>query len=79
MLSNNKTYENNNLRDVQKTFNDGVCDVYEAEERFITKYKGRFQFCNESIGITHFYEAYANKIGIDLIISIPYNLSLIHI
>lgn len=73
MLSNNKTYENNNLRDVQKVFNDGVCEIYEANERVLGTFKGKFFFAKESVGIAHFYQAYNNNITIDKAIAIPYN------
>ena len=73
MLSNNKTYTNNNLRDVQKVFNDGVCEIYEANERELGDLKGKFFFTYESVGIAHFYQAYNNNITVDKAISIPTN------
>lgn len=73
MLSNNKTYTNNNLRDVQKCFNDGVCELFSANERVLGNSKGKFYFAKESVGIGHFYQAYNNNISIDRAISIPMN------
>lgn len=73
MLNNNKTYTNNNLRDVQKCFNDGVCSLYSTNERVLGTLKGKFYFANESVGIGHFYQAYQNNISIDRAISIPMN------
>lgn len=73
MLTNNKTYANENLRDVQKVFNDGICEVYEAYERVLGNKKGKFYFAKESVGINHFYQAYNNNIAIDRAIAIPYN------
>lgn len=73
MLSNNKTYTNNNLRDVEKVFNDGFCEVYEANERVLGNCKGKFYFAKESVGIAHFFQAYNNNVSVDTAISIPYN------
>lgn len=73
MLSNNKTYANNNLRDVQKTFNDGVCTIYGAYERELGKCKGKFCFAYESVGVLHFFQAQQNNIQIDKSISIQLN------
>lgn len=73
MLAKKKTYNQNNLRDVVKVFNDGVCFVYVANEREIQSCKGKFNFAYESIGVNHFYQAYNNNIGIDTQISIPMN------
>lgn len=73
MLTHNKTYTKSNLRDVEKTFNDGVCEVYSANERVLGTLKGKFYFAKESVGIAHFYQAYNNNVLIDCAISIPYN------
>lgn len=73
MLTNNKTYKKNNLRDVQKSFNDGICTLFSAYERKIEKYKGSFYFSNESVGVDHFWKAYNNNIEISRSISIPSN------
>lgn len=73
MLSNKKTYKNDNLRNVQKTFNDGVCEVFEANERVLGQKLGTFRFAYESVGIAHFYQAYNNNVSIDSSISIPCN------
>lgn len=73
MLNNNKTFENSNLRDVEITFNDGVCFVYQANERELTSLKGKFYFVNESVGLNHYYQAQNNNIGIDRMIGVPFN------
>lgn len=73
MLNNNKTYENSNLRDIEITFNDGVCYVYEAKERELISEKGKFYFVIESVGLNHYYQAQNNNIGIDRMIGVPLN------
>lgn len=73
MLNNNKTYENSNLRDIEKTFNEGVCYVYEANERELTSFKGKFYFAIESVGLNHYFQAQNNNIGIDRMIGVPLN------
>lgn len=73
MLNNNKTYENSNLRDVQITFNEGVCRVYKANERELIKYKGAFNFGIGSVGVAHYFQFYNNNISIDRIINVPLN------
>lgn len=73
MLTKKKTYNNNNIRDTIKTFNNGVCDVYVAEERTIGQHKGKFNYAYESVGINQYYQAYNNNIGVDMAISVPQN------
>lgn len=73
MLSNNKTFANNNLRDVQKTFNDGFCVVYEAEERTLIKNKGFFHFSNETVGLNTYFENNVRGTEIEKAIGIPVN------
>lgn len=73
MLNNNKTYENSNLRDVQKTFNDGIVRIYSAKERKLIRLKGEFMFSNESVGSNQFYEAHVNNINIDRSIGVLAN------
>lgn len=73
MLSSRKTYRKDNLRDVEKVFNDGICKIYVANERVLGNSKGKFYFANESVGIGHFYQAYNNNISIDRAIAIPLN------
>lgn len=73
MLNNNKTYENSNLRDVQITFNEGICSVFEAKERELISYKGDFNFSIGSVGVAHYFEFYNNNISIDRIINVPIN------
>lgn len=62
-----------NLKDVKKLFNDGVCYVYQAKERKLTELIGKFNFSIETVGITQFWEAKVNSVGIDRAIGIPYN------
>lgn len=73
MLNNNKTYENSNLRDVQITFNEGVCSVYQAQERELVRFKGKFNFSIGSVGLAHYFEFYNNNISIDRVINVPVN------
>ena len=73
MLNNNKTYENSNLRDVQITFNDGICTIFKAIERKLIENIGNFDFSNGSVGVGHYFQAYNNNISIDRIIRIPLN------
>lgn len=67
-----KTYNKNNFRDVEKTFNNGICEIYSANERMLGTFKGKFNFAIESVGIGHFYQAYNNNISVDTAISVPY-------
>lgn len=62
-----------NLKDVRKNFNDGVADIYQAEERVLTEKIGRFNFSIESVGITQFFQAQVNNIRIDMAIGVPFN------
>lgn len=73
MLTNHKTYSNKNLRDVQKTFNDGICYLYGTDERELVEFKGKFHFSNESIGISHYWEAHNSNVAVDRAIGIPCN------
>lgn len=49
MLKNNKMYDSQNLRGMQKLFNDGVVDFYTAEGRVLKEEKARFYFSRESV------------------------------
>lgn len=71
MLTNNKTYNKTNLRDIQKSFNDGICYVYQANERQLGDFIGQFHYANESVGINQYWNAQVNNVNIDLAISIP--------
>lgn len=62
-----------NLKDVRKTFNNGVCDVYQAQERTLTENIGRFNFSIESVGVSQFFEAKLNNVRIDMAIGVPFN------
>ena len=73
MLTNNKTYQKTNLRDNQITFTDGVCFIYSSQERTLKELKGKFYFSRASVGIKHFWEAYANEVVVDESINIPFN------
>lgn len=73
MLTNKTTYRNDNIRNVQKVFNDGICEVYEANERVLLQSQGKFRFAYESVGINHYFQAYNNNISVDTSISIPCN------
>lgn len=71
MLHNNKTWDNSNLRDVQKTFNDGLVYVYKAKERTLIEEKGYFHFSNETVGVKTSFDNYINKDVIEKAIGIP--------
>lgn len=73
MLNNHKVNTNKELRQVQKVFNGGLCYVFEAKERTLLSYKGKFFFSNESVGVGHYYEAYNNNISVDRAIGVPFN------
>ena len=67
-----RVYTSYNLKDVMKVFNAGICYVYEAKERKLTKLIGKYDFSIETVGITQFWEAKVNNVGIDRAIGIPY-------
>lgn len=71
MFKNNKTYDNSNLRDVQKTFNDGLCSVYQLKERMLGDKIGDFRFSNESVTYQRYLEAEQNNQTISRSIGIP--------
>lgn len=72
MLQKNKrNYNDSNIRNVQKTFLDGICSIYTATERQLSSLKGSFYFSNESIGYGHYWEAYNNNVSLERAISIP--------
>lgn len=71
MLNNNKTYDNSNLRDKAKNFNDGVVDFYEANERVLKKRKARFYFSRESISYETYLDASQNSRRSVMAIGIP--------
>lgn len=62
-----------NLKDVRKTFNQGSCEVYNANERTLVDKIGRFDYSIESVGISQYYQARINGLRIDLGIGVPYN------
>lgn len=66
--------DNSNVKDVKKCFNGGVCYIYQAQERRLTKLIGKFNYSIESIGVTQFYEARVNNIAIDRAIGVPFNV-----
>lgn len=49
MLKNNKMYDSQNLRGMQKVFNDGVVNFYTAEGRVLKEEKARFYYSRESV------------------------------
>lgn len=71
MLNNNKTYDNRNLRDRQKVFNDGIVEFYEADERILKKKKARFYFSQESIKYETYLEASQNSKRAVVAIGVP--------
>lgn len=73
MLTNKNSYKKDNLRVIQKTFNDGVCEIYTTNEREVLLLKGKFFYAQESVGISHYFQAYNNNISVDTSISIPCN------
>lgn len=73
MLNNHRVNTNKEIRQVQKTFNDGVCTIFEANERTLIRKKGKFFFSNESVGVGHYYEAYNNNISVDRQIGVLIN------
>lgn len=71
MLSSNKTYDNSNLRDKQKTFNDGILTVYTAEERILKEVKGEFYFSIESVSFDKYLQAHQNSKTVNAAVGIP--------
>lgn len=49
MLHSNKTYDNSNLRDVQKVFNAGIVKVYKARGRELQECLGTLRYSLESV------------------------------
>lgn len=71
MLNSNKTYDDSNLRDKLKVFNDGVVDFYEANERVLKKLKAHFYYAIESISYETFLEASQNSKRDVIAIGVP--------
>ena len=71
MLNSNKTYDNSNLRDKTKTFNDGMVSIYEASERILVTKKGDFYFSIESVSYQKYTQAEQNSKTIIMSIGIP--------
>lgn len=71
MLTNNKTYDDSNLRYHLKVFNDGVVDFYEASERVLKKLKAHFYYAVESISYETYLEASQNSKRDVIAIAIP--------
>ena len=78
MLNNNKTYDNRNLRDRQKVFNDGFCEVYEAKERELGEHKGRYYFSKESVSYNSFDKARQDGEKVVMAIGIPCDTACNH-
>ena len=71
MLNSNKTYDNSNLRDVQKVFNDGLVSIYSAHERNLGEKKGDFYFSRETLRFGRYLEAEQNNTTITRVIGVP--------
>lgn len=71
MLNSNKTYDNSNLRDVQKVFNDGLAVFYHSEERMKGDEKARYNFSIESISYNTFNSAKQNNVTCVMAIGVP--------
>lgn len=65
--------DRDNLSTIKKTFNQGLCIIYQAQERRLTKLVGKFEFSIETIGVVQFYQARVNNVGIDKAIGVPFN------
>lgn len=77
MLNNNKTYDNSNLRDVQKTFNDGKVVFYNASERVLEDVKAEYYYSRESISYESYTMAEQNGKTAVVAIGIPYGGTVI--
>lgn len=71
MLNNNKTYDNSNLRDHLKVFNDGIVNFYESEERILVREKAHFYYSKESISYETYLKASQNTNRSVIAIGIP--------
>lgn len=71
MLSSNKTYDNSNLRDHLKVFNDGIVNFYESEERILVREKAHFYYSRESISYETYLKASQNTNRSVIAIGIP--------
>ena len=71
MLNNNKTYDNSNLRDHLKVFNDGIVNFYESEERILVREKAHFNYSKESISYETYLKASQNTNRSVIAIGIP--------
>lgn len=71
MLNSNKTYDDSNLRDKLKVFNDGVVEFYEANERVLKKMKARFYYGLESVSYERYLDASQNSKRDVMAIAIP--------
>ena len=77
MLNTNYTYDNRNLRDKQKSFNDGVAYFYNANERVKGELKAKYYFSKESISLDSYLKASQNNITVTMAIGIPEGMPLI--
>ena len=71
MLSSNKTYDNSNLRDVQKCFNDGKVKIYSAHERVLGDEKADLYFSRETLRFDRYLQAEQNNTTIERVIGVP--------
>ena len=72
MLNDNKTYDNSNLRDVAKSFNDGVVILYNADERILGEQKAQYNYSRESVSYETYQLADQNSRTAVIAIGIPY-------
>lgn len=77
MLNNNKTYDNSNLRDHLKVFNDGIVNFYESEERILVREKAHFYYSKESISYETYLKASQNTNRSVIAIGIPAERTII--
>ena len=71
VLSSNKTSDNSNLRDVQKVFNDGKVQIYEAHERVLGEQKVDLYFSRETLRFDRYLQAEQNNTTIERVIGVP--------
>lgn len=71
MLTNNKTYDNSNLRDHAKVFNSGHVEFHKAEERLLLETFATYDYCVESISYKTYLEASQHSRKAVIAIGIP--------
>lgn len=73
MLHNNKTFDNSNIRDVLKVFNDGIATFYKGKEHVLGEELGKLYFSKETIKFDKLMDYYMNSSEISLVIGVPFN------